>query len=108
MSLAVESRADRARRFDGITTKQLRDAPDGALYLVMGNAQHVRNTARAVGRRDLIVLGVDVLEEAERVLKPMRIQAVVLDHSVDLSALAPEKQGGYQRLLGWIKEAWMA
>jgi hypothetical protein len=75
---AVES----TMRGSGRTTKQMKDAPQGAVFVwCNASLNYPRNLAMQLGRTDLRIFGPSVFDEEAYRLRGLELPAIVLDHA---------------------------
>lgn len=72
-------------RGTGRTTKQMQDAPKGAIYVwVNQHLDYPRDLARKVGREDLQIVSPMYLDYIDK-LAGRTISGILLDHAADLT-----------------------
>ena len=85
-------------RGEGTTTKQMQDAPNGAVFVwCNGHTDYAINLARKIGRDDLRIESPTWLEERWRGLE---LTGVVVDHS---ARLTDRQWDGYQGVLTRVR-----
>lgn len=68
-------------REDGTTTKQMREAPEGSLYIWCSNTlDYPKTLAKNLGRSDLRIVGLGFLDDTRWAGR--EFAGVVLDHAV--------------------------
>jgi hypothetical protein len=76
-----------AKRGTGRTTRQLQEAPQGAVFICVGGREgnmYTRGLCEKVGRQDLRIVPPAWLEHRERWIG-MRLTGVIVDHAVVLT-----------------------
>lgn len=72
-------------RGQGTTTRQMLDAPNGALFIWPNvDLSYPKALSRDLGRSDLIVMGPAALQDGGYRLAGMRLSAVIADHACAL------------------------
>lgn len=85
-------------RGTGRTTKQLVEAPRGAIFIWCNNClDYVRPLAASLGRTDLVIYGPDMLNMNAGRLRGRALPAIVVDHACRLNA---NQRRGLNMLLG--------
>ena len=89
-------------RGTGRTTKQLREAPRGALFIwCNGNLAYARSMAANLGRSDIDIRGPDVFDaHGSLQLRGRFWPKVIIDHAAQLSC---EQWARYSELLPFIE-----
>jgi hypothetical protein len=88
------------QRGDGTTTRQMHDAPKGALYIWCNSQLHYpRDLAKELGRTDLVIDSPTALEWPGRHVGK-KLTGIVLDHAC---VLTDDQHEGYQRLLAYVR-----
>jgi hypothetical protein len=71
-----------ADRGTGITTRQIRAAPEGAVYVCMNGAlDYTKNLSRSLGRHDIRVVSAEWLLSPDLVIRARHVPGVI-DHAV--------------------------
>ena len=93
------------RRGSGRTTKQMKEAPKGALFIWCTEDQaYAEQFASALGRGDLVVLPRRYLMRTERNrLSGREFPALILDHYLADTGLDDEQWEGYLYLLNRVR-----
>lgn len=87
------------QRGTGRTTKQMKEAPRGAVFVWCNdNLSWPRNLALTHGRKDLQIIGPTVLEGTLDRFRGTEIPAVVFDHIIRDHGLTPTQWRGFQML----------
>lgn len=75
-------------RRTGETTRQMKAAPNGAIYVwpVSSSLSYAKDLARHLGREDLEIVGPSVFLDGGVRLRGRRLSGLVLDHACDPSA----------------------
>jgi hypothetical protein len=80
----------------GITTKQMKNAPEGAYYIWVNNMfGYPKNLAREIGRKDLKIVGPAWLLDRDHFRGGI---TAVVDHACDVSSKFRIKEG-YEELM---------
>ena len=83
-------------RQSGKTTSQMLDAPQEAIYIWCNTRLlYPKNLAKFLGRRDLEIVSISVLDDTERVARGRVFSGIVLDHA---SRLTDRQRDGYHLL----------
>lgn len=87
-------------RGTGRTTQQMREAPQGALFIwpFEGSLYYPKHLARSIGRDDLKIVGVDSLDNYSLVGRTYT--GIILDHAANLS---PKRHDLYLMLLPLVR-----
>lgn len=84
--MEVANIPDQYRR-QGTTTKQMRGAPHGALYIwPVADLSYPKFLVRFIDRPDLIIAGPQALEDGRRLWAGHRLPVIIFDHACALSA----------------------
>lgn len=77
-------------RGTGRTTEAMRSAPRGSIYVWLhGNTKYPRDIADSLDRNDLIIVGIDWLDQ--RRYQGMELRGLIVDHAVDITPERYEK-----------------
>lgn len=94
-------------RGSGRTTKQMREAPHGALFIWCNDSlDWPRRHAREQYRPDLTIAGPSALVSVTGAAQAIRgrvFSAVILDHSLADQGLDPEQHAGWERLQSMVR-----
>lgn len=71
-----------AERGSGITTRQIKAAPEGAVYVCLSGAlDYTKHLAHALGRHDIRVVSAEWLRSPDLVIRARHVPGVI-DHAV--------------------------
>lgn len=91
-----------AKRNDGTTSRQIKEAPQGALFVWCNHDfYYPRQLAQALGRADLTICGPSVFDHMGERIRGRDYSDIVLDHAVSLRN--EEAWAVYQDLKAWMR-----